>query len=107
MDDNRTQRGEPGEDLLCQAKDQYRRIRQVLEDSQTRINSDTVMDAKRVSDALRDHWKAVHLVRSLEKDIEDEKRKRDGIVNEYGLDLDTARFEVWRRLSCLQGSDGD
>lgn len=59
---------------------------------------------KEVSEYARELTRVLQVVLTERAKVDGLRRKEEGIVHEFALDLDAARDEIGRRLACLRGA---
>lgn len=69
-----------------------------------RLRAGEIVAPAGARDTVSEYRKLATLLFRERQSLEDERRRRQGIHGEYGLDLDAARDEIRRRMACLRAA---
>jgi D-ribose pyranose/furanose isomerase RbsD len=92
--------------MLDLANKQVARSMQVLNDLLTNIETDQICVPKEVAASLAELRKTLQFAMETKVRLDDDDKKRRGVVQDYALDFDYARTEIGRRLDRLRASRG-
>lgn len=94
------------QEVLVEAEAHYRRTIQMLDGIIEEVKAGQLGRTKELKGALRDLHSASQTAFDERAKVEKRLRAEAGILNEYALDLDAARSEIWGRLDRLRAAGG-
>lgn len=94
------------QEVLADAEEHYRRTIRALSQIIDDVSAGQMARAKELKGALGDLGKATQTAFDERARVEKRIRSEAGIINDYALDLDSARDEIGRRLACLRDAAG-
>ncbi|MCP5039094.1 MAG: hypothetical protein GY945_15985 [Rhodobacteraceae bacterium] len=105
---NETPKGEglSPEEALTIAENHFGRALQLFEEHLQDLDTAGGVRGSEVAKTALEARKAMQVLFEERYKIEQFRKKASGVVHDFALDLDAARDEIGRRLSCLRDAAG-